>query len=406
MFLALWNYLHGYVMIRVTGFSVERFVNLAALKGIYIWDIHPDKTGVTMKVSIGGFRLLKECGRKTKCHYKILERYGLPFLLHHYKKRKILGIGIFVFVLGLYVLSSMIWVIEINGNDRISREEILEGCKEFGLKAGCFKFKIDTKEVSEGLIGLFDDISWIGVEMKGTNIKISIVETIPKTEIVDRTTPCDVVATMDGIITSIVTSAGTPLVKQKDVVRAGDILVSSEVILRDGEEEKGREYVRAKAEVKAKLWAELKEELPLQYDEKVYTGKKESDLSFHLGNKKLNFLQPSVDETNFEKVLLYEKPFAIGDYVFPIAVLKEEYREYKLEQKTRTVEEAEEELKQVLQKKADELVTEDGSILNIEFYFEQNNEKLMAKAVVTMELRIDEQRNLETIEQEKPISTP
>ena len=43
MFLALWNYLRGYVIIYVTGFSVERFINLAVNRGIFIWDIIPER---------------------------------------------------------------------------------------------------------------------------------------------------------------------------------------------------------------------------------------------------------------------------------------------------------------------------------------------------------------------------
>lgn len=407
MFLALWNYFHGYVMIRVTGFSVERFVNLAALKGIYIWDIHPDRTGITMKVSIKGFRLLKECGRKTKCHFKIIERYGLPFLLHHYKKRKILGAGILLFILGLYILSSMVWVIDIQGNERITQDEILVGCEKLGLKAGCLKLKINTKTISDGLIEQFEDISWVGVEMKGTNIKISIVETIPKTEMIDRTTPCNVVATMDGVITNIVASAGTPLVKAQDVVKKGDILVSGEIIMKDVDQEVGKEYVRAKAEVKAKYWENLTEELPLQYEEKRYTGESKSDIRFHLGDKSINIIQPNLKYENYDKVEVYEKPFAIGDYIFPVSILKDEYKEYILEQKTRTLEEAEEALKKTLEEKANALVTENGSILNIEMEFEQTEEKVIAKAMITLEERIDEQQPLTVPEQpEQPETEP
>lgn len=45
MFLALWNYICGYVIIYVTGFSVERMLNMAINKGVFIWDIQYDKTG-------------------------------------------------------------------------------------------------------------------------------------------------------------------------------------------------------------------------------------------------------------------------------------------------------------------------------------------------------------------------
>ena len=49
MFLALWNYIRGYVIIYVTGFSVERFINMAVNKGIFIWDVIQEKNMVIMK---------------------------------------------------------------------------------------------------------------------------------------------------------------------------------------------------------------------------------------------------------------------------------------------------------------------------------------------------------------------
>lgn len=401
MFLALWNYLKGYVMIRVSGFSVERFVNLAALKGIYIWDVCPDRSGITMKVSIKGFRMLKECGRKTHCHFKILKRCGLPFVMHKYEKRKILGGGIFLFIIGLYILSSMIWVVDITGNDRINKQAILDSCKELGLKPGSFKFKINTKKISDGLIDSFEEISWVGVQMKGTNIKISVVETIPKTDIVDRTTPCDVVAKKDSIVTAIVASSGTPLVKMKDVVKAGDVLVSAEVLIKDGDLEVGKEYVRAKAEVRGKTWENIEQELPLRFEEKVFTGEEKSDLSLTLGDKNLNFVQPNIKYENYDTIEVYDKPFSIGDYRFPISIKKEAYKQYDLVERTRTPEKAKEELKKTIETKANELVSAYGSILNIDISFEETEEKIIAKAVITLEERIDEQKE-RVVEEEIP----
>ena len=90
MFLALWYYLHGYVMITVSGFSVERFVNMATFRGIYLWNIQPKGSCVQMNVSTKGYFLLEECAEKTGCQYNIICRCGLPALLKKYKKRKIL----------------------------------------------------------------------------------------------------------------------------------------------------------------------------------------------------------------------------------------------------------------------------------------------------------------------------
>ena len=55
MFWWLWNYLRGYVIIKVTGFSAERFINLAVLKGLRIWDIKYDAKGRIMKADTKDF---------------------------------------------------------------------------------------------------------------------------------------------------------------------------------------------------------------------------------------------------------------------------------------------------------------------------------------------------------------
>ncbi len=35
----IWHYLKGYVIIKIEGLTLERFLNLAANKDIYLWDI-------------------------------------------------------------------------------------------------------------------------------------------------------------------------------------------------------------------------------------------------------------------------------------------------------------------------------------------------------------------------------
>lgn len=395
MFLALWYYFHGYVIISVTGFSVERFVNLAAYKGIYLWDIHPEGTGVTMKVSVDGFRMLKECGRKTGCRFKILERRGFPFTVHHYHKRKILAAGVLFFVAGLYILSSFVWVIKVEGNERISQEQLLQICEEMGLKPGVWKKKVNTKNITEKLIENFEDISWVSVKIQGTNAQINIVETIPKTEIIDRQTPMDIIAAKEGVIVHMAVSAGGPQVKINDVVEKGDLLVSSEVPVKDGEQEIGKEYVHAEAVIKAKLWYDITEEIDLNYTEKQYTGEYKDDTSVIVKDNMVDFIKPNIKYEHYDVEELYEKPFSIGDYKFPVALKKERYKEYQLIEKTRTVEEAKKELNVKIEQQTKKLLKTDSELIDIQTTFIESENKLTAKAIVTMIERIDEERKLE-----------
>lgn len=145
MLLDICNFFKGYILIEVKGFSVERFVNLATYNNIFLWDLKKSNNGIVLKVSIKGFKLLKKYARKTGCKIKILNKNGLPFKIYRYKKRKIFAAGIIFFVVSLYLLSSFIWFIDIEGNERINSEDLLRFCEKQNFKFGSFKPRLNLK---------------------------------------------------------------------------------------------------------------------------------------------------------------------------------------------------------------------------------------------------------------------
>lgn len=331
MLLNLWNYFKGYVIIEVSGFSVERFVNLAVHRGIYVWDVKYSGSKVYMKVSAEGFKKLKECGRKTKCKYKIISKKGCPFLTFKYRKRKIFGAGLIIFVLCLYLLSSFVWMIEIKGNDRIQDEEILRYLDEQGLKVGVLKRNIDKKAIEQDMVIQFKDISFLNIGIDGTKATITLSEIIPKQELVNRDTPCHIIAKKDGLISSIVASNGTPLVKAKDVVEKGEVLISGELEMLD--DNTGTNivsgYTHAGGSVKAKIFYEMNFKVPNKYFKKEYTGETKKYYRFNLFNQDINILNPSIPYENYDKITSRSQ-IGIGDnYPLPIIVIKDEYRSFK-----------------------------------------------------------------------------
>lgn len=402
MFLALWYYLHGYVIIEVSGFSVERFVNMAAYRGIYIWDICPQGVVIRMKVSKQGCQLLDECAQKTGCRYTIIEERGLPSAIRKYQKRKILVLGVLFFMIGLYLLSSFIWIVEVKGNERIAEADILLACEEMGLKPGAWKPRVNLEEVTEGLLEGFSDIAWASVKIKGTNVRVDLVETIPQPEIVDKHTPSNVIAQKDGMIVSIAAEAGSPLRKAGDVVKSGDILISGEIKSVVGDETEQSQLVRARGAVFAKVWEIMEDELPLTYTEKQYTDECKKDYSIIIKDSILNIIKPRIEDGLYDKEKVYEKNAAIGDYKLPIALAKEEYKKYIEVSKERTVEEAKEELKQSLTKRANELQLREGSIQDISISYEEEADKVTARAIITIIERIDEEQKIDHIGRNAP----
>ncbi len=91
MFLALWYYLRGYVMIKAKGFSAERFMNMAAYRGVYLWDIAQDGAGMTMNAPCGSLPLLQTCAEKTGCTLQVIRWGGLPASLRRFRGRQALA---------------------------------------------------------------------------------------------------------------------------------------------------------------------------------------------------------------------------------------------------------------------------------------------------------------------------
>ncbi len=322
MSLKLWNYSRGYVIIEVAGFSKERFLNLVVNKDIYIWDIVQKNNVLQMKVSVKGYRELKTLWRKASVKVKIVDKVGVPFYIYKHRRRKILTVGIIVFIFTLYLMSSFVWKINITGNNRVSNEEISSFLKSSNVKVGSLKYKISPPVIENELMQNFQDLSWVSLRKKGTTLEIVVAENIPNKEIIDRETPVDIIAKKDGIIDSIATSEGDAVVSIGDVVKKGDVLVKSEVYLREDENGKHYTYVHADADIVAKTYVPVSFTVPKKVTISKYTGKNEVDFSVTVFNKNFKL---SYYKKKFKNSLDYTemKQLNFGkDYPLPIVFIK------------------------------------------------------------------------------------
>ncbi len=400
MFLALWYSLRGYVKIKIAGFSAERFMNMASFRGVSFWDISYERTSVTMKAAGNQLDILQACAEKTGCSLQVLYEGGLPIFLRRLKKRQAWTVGLLCFAVGLYILSSFLWTVQVEGTERLSEEELLSACEKMGMKPGAWKGNIDTEKVTKGLLAQFSDISWVSVGIDGTDAVIRLAETIEQPKIVDKETPCDIVAAQDGIIVQVTAERGTPLVQTGDVVRKGDVLISSELLIGLEGEEQRTEYTAAEGAVTARIWQRLSEELPLQYTETQYSDVEQENHSILFSEKELDIIHPNGEE-EWEKVLLWERPLALGDFKLPFGLKKEIWKACEIVEKTRTLEETKSILEENLRKKTENLLSSYGKIESIEIKFEEYADSVRGEAEAVLLDRIDEKRNIEAKEKER-----
>lgn len=386
MFKFLWNYFRGYVIIKIKGFSIERFLNLCLNKDINLSKLEEVNDGVICRISIKDVKLLKEISKKTGCKYKIIYKYGMPFFIFKNRKRKMFLIGAITFIALLYYFSSFIWTIQVTGNNQIDNNDILHFCEEKGLFLGAYKRKIDIKSIQSDLKSNFDTVSWVNIKIDGTKATISLSENIQNQKTVENNSACDIIAKEKGVITEIVTRTGTPLVKSKDVVNKGDVLVSGELLLKEGEEIKGTYNTYADADIKAKTEKEIKVSVPFEYYIKEYTENKKSTYTLLAFNKSFDFnlLKTKISYENYDTIISRKQLKLSENFYLPFIIKKTSYKEYIPVKKTYSINEAKLYANKLITEKIIEEIDFSSDILDKQIIYEKIENQLVATAKITL----------------------
>lgn len=350
------SYIKGYVRIRVTGTSYERFLNICAKHGIIIWDLEYVKNAYEMNLSIADFKKLRPLVKKSHTRVSILRRYGFPFFLFRYRKRKLLFIGMtFGFAL-MFFLSSFVWDISISGNHARTEDVIFDFLREEEVNFGSRKSKIDCKELAAKLRREFDDFIWVAVRMQGTRLFINVQENtdLELRERIDYG-PSDLVANRDGMVEKIITRAGIPQVKAGDTVKKGDILVKGEVeVIDDSGEVAKRMYCAADADIYLKTTYHYRKAFPLEYEEKEYTGEMRKGFFLRIWGKTFAFAGRKNPKEKADTVTSEYQARLAPNFYLPLSIGRIERREYKISRKRYTKKaafsRAEKELSQFLEK--------------------------------------------------------
>lgn len=315
----------GYVDIVVEGYYIERFINICNSRQIFLWNIRKDNS-ITLYASIEAkrFKDLKDICKRTKCKVKIKNKKGFPFTVKKYKKRKVFLILLLIIILAIIALSRFIWNIDVEGNVDISKEEIMQLAEDHGLAIGASKGKIDTKEIINNIRLERDDIAWVGIDIKGTNAIIKIVEADEKPEIVNEDEYCNIVADKDAIITKVSAQNGTPLVKEGDVVTKGDIIIAGWL---EGKYT-GRQYVHSQGEVQARVWYTTTEKIALKETKKIETGNIENKYSVKINNFQINLHKSIPKFQKYDTIEENKKLRLFSNFYLPLELVKYTYKEY------------------------------------------------------------------------------
>ena len=360
------NHLRGYLKIRISGYSPERFLNLCKHKEIEMWGLEAKSNTYEMYMSVKGFRKLKPILRKTKTRITILERYGVPFFFFKYRKRKLFFGGIFLCIAIIFTLSRYIWNIDVKGNQTITDEVVIEYLKKTGVFHGMKRSDVNCEKIDTGIRKNFNEIIWVSASLEGCNIFIQVKENTDTFQVSQtEENPADLIATTEGTILEIVTRSGVPCVKEGDTVKTGDLLVSGTVeVINDAGEVIREEYKVADADIYAEVIIPYEDVCETIYQEKVYTNKRHKFVymnlfGYHIGLGIKNNETKNYEITSEETQLKLNQNFKL-----PIYFGKNLGKGYELQKRERTKEEKEIILNHNLELYCKEL--EEGGIVILE----------------------------------------
>lgn len=336
-FKILLAYIFGYLEIKVEGYFIEKFINNCLKSNIFLWNIKRKRTTImTCNIGVKDFKNIRKILKQTKCRIKIEKKKGLPFTFNKYRKRKIFALLIFIILIIIAILSNFVWNIQIEGTEKISKDELIQTLKEEGLSIGKFKPGIETREIINKVRLDRDDIAWIGIEITGTNAIVKVVEAEEKPEIVDEDEYCNIVATKDGVVTKIMAQNGTPLVKNGDLIKKGTVLIGGWL---EGKYT-GTRYVHSNGQVEAKVWYTQKERVYLKETKKEDTGEAQNKYSVNINNFIINFNKRVSKFENYDTIEEAKKIKLFSNFYLPIELVKTTYKEYKVVEIAHTLEEA------------------------------------------------------------------
>lgn len=250
----LWSYRQGYVIIKVKGRGIEEFLNRVSRQGIYLWEVQRlSRELLIARINVADFRRLRKVVRSVPVTVRIRQRVGLPFLWRKLIGRFALVFGALLSILSIYLLSSVVWFIQIQGLQQLDQALVLEVLKEAGVRPGVWRNSVDSRELEKHLMLNLPQLAWVGIGLRGTLLEVNIVE---KVEVpIDERVPGDIVASRNALITQIIPFVGTVLVEEGETVAEGQVLIKGSLLgyepLGEGLEQRD---LRAAGMVKGRVW--------------------------------------------------------------------------------------------------------------------------------------------------------
>ena len=315
------NFLTGSLRLSVEG-DCERLLNLCRENNIPLWDIER-RNGFSVCFSLCLYNIysfIRLC-RRARCRFHTEGKKGLPFRVKRVMERPGLVIGFALCMAALWIMCQCVWVIDINVQGDINKEEVRQLLSEAGLKPGAPVRSVRAQKIKNSVISASDEIAYLTVNVKGSRATVNIyprrVEKMPT-----PTEPCDVISGLTGVVTAIRVKQGSCQLRVGQTVQKGDIIAKGEITDALGQ----TRYYRADAEIDLRTWYTQKSLIPTELFEYIPTDNTKTKRYLTVGDKTIKlYLIESIEYKWYYKNIS-RKTLTLGDGItLPVTLVTETY---------------------------------------------------------------------------------
>ena len=221
------SFIRGYYTVIVEGLGTESFLNYLIRNKIYVYNVNRiEKTKIQFDIDRNNFKKLKKIYRNNKFDIKIKKQTGIPFIARRIYTYRGMVICAIISLIILMSTSQFVTDVYITAPEGIDKQALKKELYIQGVKPGVYKKSIDRKIVRENIMLKFNQIAYVSINVKGTNIFVNITKKDESQNADENSYYCNIIAEKDGIIEKVVPRSGEAIVDEGDIVKKGDVLIN------------------------------------------------------------------------------------------------------------------------------------------------------------------------------------
>lgn len=316
------------LILKISGKNLVNFIKRLNINSVNLLSIKYIEDYIIVVIYKNDYDLVL----KLKTTYNI-EIIGYKGLINYKKvllKNHLLILFFVMSILLLYLISNIIFSIDIITNNTNIKNALLDELNKHGIKKYAFKKNYnEIQKIKSHILNKYKDtIDWIEIENIGTKYIIRYEPRITNNNIIESK-PRNIVAKKDAIITKINVLDGEIIKEVNTYVKKGEVIVSGTIYLN----ENIMSIKSSRGTIYGEVWYNVYIKYPLKYYENIETGKKHNMIS-------INFLSKRIYLFSKYKTKNIKDNIIIKDNILPIYISYSNERETKLIDENNTKEEA------------------------------------------------------------------